>query len=90
MTLAEVEAILGGPARSEAIDPQAIASIEWETNRVRMPSPGEPRIWSTDDVLIRVELEKGGRVLQASRTSMDSATRKTKTLLERVREWLKL
>jgi hypothetical protein len=103
MTLAEVEAILGGPARDESTGPLA-ADLGDETPadaRQRRDAEevalmvfhfsawwdGTPHWWQSDCVMVHVSMDRDGKVLRATRLPVRRAEERP---LDRLRRWLGL
>jgi hypothetical protein len=76
MTLAEVEAILGGPARDETAGPPRTAMIQ---------SVRPDREWNSDRVSIWVYLDAEGRVRECRAIPVPAESG-----LDRLRRWLGL
>lgn len=84
MTLTEVEALLGGPARNESALPRPPIQIKlsWETSQ-----KAEVKCWASHDYAILVGFDEFGRVLWHR---LCNIYRSQKSLLEKVRLWLHL
>jgi hypothetical protein len=99
MTLAEVEAILGGPARDESTGPTEIdirALDGAERLLVRMAvadrmlevaASGSVRRWTSDRVTVHVRFDEAARVSIAEAFPL---CRTDESLLDRLRRWLGL
>jgi hypothetical protein len=83
MTLAEVEAILGGPARDESTGPPASDLSEALEAYDR---PGRLK-WQSDHVVMWLNLDAAGNVGQVSTVPVRRADEST---LDRFRRWLGL
>jgi hypothetical protein len=68
MTLAEVEAMLGGPARDDSTGPLEMAGGGWPAvgayASINSATPGDPhyQVWKSDRRLVGVRLDDSGRV----------------------------
>jgi hypothetical protein len=92
MTLAEVEAILGGPPRDDSTglltgdnNPDGTGSTIWIWPA---PMPNSPALeWVSDHVAVRVHFDDAGRAESVSRIPL---CRAEEGLLDRFRRWLGL
>ncbi len=95
MTLAEVEAILGGPARDDTTgpvvceEPPEFAPPDAQGRRYRITFVDmRPLLrWHSDEVQVRIHFDDDGRVTDCHSFLMRRAE---ETLLDRVRRWLGL
>jgi hypothetical protein len=101
MTLAEVEAILGGPARDESTGPltAAAAEVEDADAEVRVEliqvsydwtlrlTVHAAKCWTSDHLVVRVEFDEQGRV--AGKDSLE-VRRVYESPLDKLRRWLGL
>jgi hypothetical protein len=96
MTLAEVEVILGGPARDESTGPLVPASPDVDDSQVdlfpvsynwRVLVRSRPMCWTSDRLMARVDFDDAGRV-----AGMDhlAVRRADEGILDRLRRWLGL
>jgi hypothetical protein len=93
MTLAEVEAILGGPARDDAeirAHPDQTAQIEefwmW-LNQWESKEPRPTHFWLSEEVLIGVAVDDEGRVIETGFYTMWTTQ---ESMLDMLRRWLGL
>jgi hypothetical protein len=101
MTLAEVEAILGGPARDETTGPLEVVTHEeaagpqlmmWpdSSGDASQPTDGQlpaARVWSADGLTVQVDLDPQGRVIRKARLPFQ---RGCECPLDSLRRWLGL
>jgi hypothetical protein len=96
MTLAEVEGILGGPARDESTGPLVAASPDVDDSLVELFPyfynwhvlvRTRPACWTSDRLMVRLDFDDGGRV-----AGMDhlAVRRADEGILDRLRRWVGL
>jgi hypothetical protein len=93
MSRAEVEAILGGPARFEASSDCVIVNkqgffngVPFDSAGVSRPKVPDPTQWVSDCALILVVFDEDGTV----KWSHAWSSRPTETFVEKIRRWLGL
>jgi hypothetical protein len=95
MTLAEVEATLGGPAREESAGPMVLninkhgpnSDMPWDDLATLLTGGDRVRSWRADPVMIRVLLDPGDRVVACRSFAVH---RPEESPLAMLRRWLGL
>ena len=95
MTLADVEELLGGPARNESDMPDNFindAFVNADTDEMKMAHlrpgarPYEDKRWASPGFVVLVDFDDSGRVIRHSNCSFEV----DKSLLDKLRRWLRL
>jgi hypothetical protein len=94
MTLAEVEAILGGPERDDTTGPVVSDFVgpdgmdQYEERLAQFRSVHSPRVWSSDHVWVLVQIDADGRVAWC--ISYHQRRQMQESPLDTLRRWLRL
>jgi hypothetical protein len=95
MTLADVEELLGGPARNESDMPDNFindAFVTADTDEMKMARlrpgarPFENKRWASPGFVVLVDFDDSGRVIRHSNCAFEV----DKSLLDKLRRWLRL
>jgi hypothetical protein len=86
MTLAEVEELLGGPARNESNMPDNFINDAFVVARHRGAQPFEERRWASPGFVVLVHFDDSGRVIRL--TNFDFNV--DRSLIDKLRRWLRL
>jgi hypothetical protein len=86
MTLAEVEAILGGPARNDSDLPDNFINDAFVVRNLRGRPPSAEKRWATNISVVVVHFDDAGRVIQQVHFAYDME----RSPWDKLRHWLGL